>query len=249
MQISDGSDQVRKAAREQMRQGCDQVKIMMSGGVASPYDPLDSLQFSPGEVAAAVEEAGAFGRYVCAHAYTPEAITRAANGGVRTIEHGNLIDDASAALMAKSGMFLIANLVAYYAMRERAKEFGMTPEMLEKNDLVIDGGLKSLEICKRAGVPVAYGSDLLGQLQVDQSREFQLRSEVVKPIDIIRSATTIGAQVVRQEGKLGCVKPGAFADLIVVDGNPLKRLDLLQGQGEHIPLIMQGGKLYKNALK
>lgn len=249
MQISDGSDQVRKAAREQMRQGCDHVKIMMSGGVASPYDPLDSLQFSPGEVAAAVEEAGAFGRYVCAHAYTPEAITRAANGGVRTIEHGNLIDDASAALMAKSGMFLIANLVAYYAMRERAKEFGMTPEMLEKNDLVIDGGLKSLEICKRAGVPVAYGSDLLGQLQVDQSREFELRSEVVKPIDIIRSATTIGAQVVRQEGKLGCVKPGAFADLIVVDGNPLKRLDVLQGQGEHIPLIMQGGKFYKNVLK
>jgi imidazolonepropionase-like amidohydrolase len=248
MQISDGSDQVRKAAREQMRQGCDHVKIMMSGGVASPYDPLDSLQFSPGEVAAAVEEAGAFGRYVCAHAYSPEAITRAANGGVRTIEHGNLIDDASAALMAKNGMFLIANLVAYYAMRERAKEFGMTPEMLEKNDLVIDGGLRSLEICKRAGVPVAYGSDLLGQLQVDQSREFQLRSEVVKPIDIIRSATTIGAQVVRQEGKLGCVKPGAFADLIVVDGNPLKRLDLLQGQGDHIPLIMQGGKLYKNAL-
>jgi imidazolonepropionase-like amidohydrolase len=248
MQISDGSDQVRKAAREQMRQGCDHVKIMMSGGVASPYDPLDSLQFSPGEVAAAVEEAGAFGRYVCAHAYTPEAITRAAAGGVRTIEHGNLIDDASAALMAKSGMFLIANLVAYYAMRERAKEFGMTPEMLEKNDLVIDGGLKSLEICKRAGVPVAYGSDLLGQLQVDQSREFQLRSEVVKPIDIIRSATTIGAQVVRQEGKLGCVKPGAFADLIVVDGNPLKRLDVLQGQGEHIPLIMKGGKFYKNIL-
>jgi imidazolonepropionase-like amidohydrolase len=248
MQISDGSDQVRKAAREQMRQGCDHVKIMMSGGVASPYDPLDSLQFSPGEVAAAVEEAGAFGRYVCAHAYSPEAITRAANGGVRTIEHGNLIDDASAALMAKNGMFLIANLVAYYAMRERAKEFGMTPEMLEKNDLVIDGGLRSLEICKRAGVPVAYGSDLLGQLQVDQSREFQLRSEVVKPIDIIRSATTIGAQVVRQVGKLGCVKPGAFADLIVVDGNPLKRLDLLQGQGDHIPLIMQGGKLYKNAL-
>jgi imidazolonepropionase-like amidohydrolase len=248
MQISDGPDQVRKAAREQMRQGCDHVKIMMSGGVASPYDPLDSLQFSPGEVAAAVEEAHAFGRYVCAHAYSPEAITRAAEGGVRTIEHGNLIDEKSAARMAKSGMFLIANLVAYYAMRERAKEFGMTAEMLEKNDLVIDGGLKSLEICKRAGVPVAYGSDLLGQLQVDQSREFLLRSEVVKPIDIIRSATTVAAQVIRQEGKLGCVKPGALADLIVVDGNPLKRLELFQDQGRHIPLIMQGGKLYKNLL-
>jgi imidazolonepropionase-like amidohydrolase len=248
MEISDGADQVRKAAREQMRQGCDHVKIMMSGGVASPYDPLDSLQFSPGEVAAAVEEARAFGRYVCAHAYSPEAITRAAEGGVRTIEHGNLIDEKSAGLMAENGMFLVANLVAYYAMRERAKEFGMTGEMLEKNDLVIDGALKSLEICKRAGVPVAYGSDLLGQLQVDQSREFLLRSEVVKPIEIIRSATTVAAQVIRQEGRLGCVKPGALADLIVVDGNPLKRLDLFQDQGRHIPLIMQGGRLHKNEL-
>ena len=249
MEVSDGADHVRKSAREQMRQGCDHVKIMMSGGVASPYDPLDSLQFSPGEVAAAVEEARAFGRYVCAHAYTPEAITRAAEGGVRTIEHGNLIDEKSAGLMAKSGMFLIANLVAYYAMRERAREFGMTPEMLEKNDLVIDGALKSLEICKRAGVPVAYGSDLLGQLQVDQSREFLLRSEVVKPIEIIRSATTVAAGVIRQEGKLGCIKAGAFADLIVVDGNPLQKLELFQGQGRHIPLIMQGGKLHKNELR
>jgi len=248
MEVSDGADHVRKASREQMRQGCDHVKIMMSGGVASPYDPLDSLQFSPGEVAAAVEEAHAFGRYVCAHAYSPEAITRAAEGGVRTIEHGNLIDAPSAELMARSGMFLIANLVAYYAMRERAREFGMTPEMLEKNDLVIDGALKSLEICRRAGVPVAYGSDLLGQLQVDQSREFLLRSEVVEPIDIIRSATTVAAQVIRQEGKLGCVKAGAFADLIVVDGNPLQRLELFQDQGRHIPLIMQGGRLHKNEL-
>ena len=139
--------------REQMRQGADHIKIMMSGGVASPYDPLDSLQFTPDEVAAAVEEAHAFGRYVCAHAYTPEAITRAAHGGVRTIEHGNLIDDASAKLMAEKGMFLIANLVAYYAMKERAAEFGMTGDMLAKNDLVIDGGLRSLEICKRAGRP------------------------------------------------------------------------------------------------
>lgn len=248
MEVSDGADNVRRAAREQMRQGCDQIKIMMSGGVASPYDPLDSIQFSMPEVAAAVEEAHAFGRYVCAHAYTPEAITRAANGGVRTIEHGNLIDDKSAKLMAEKGMFLIANLVAYYAMRERAKEFGMTGEMLEKNDLVIDGGLKSLEICKRAGVPVAYGTDLLGQLQIDQGREFLLRSEVQKPIEIIRAATTIGARVVRQEGKLGCIKPGAFADLIVIDGNPLQNLGLFQDQGKHLSLIMKGGKLHKNRL-
>lgn len=248
MEVSDGADNVRRSAREQMRQGVDQIKIMMSGGVASPYDPLDSIQFSENEVAAAVEEAHAFGRYVCAHAYTPEAITRAANGGVRTIEHGNLIDDASAKLMASKGMFLVANIVAYYAMRERAREFGMIGEMLEKNDLVIDGGLKSLEICKRAGVPVAYGTDLLGQLQVDQSREFLLRSEVQKPIEIIRAATLIGAKIVRQEGKLGCIKPGAHADLIVVDGNPIKNLGLFQERGRHLPLIMKGGKFHKNLL-
>lgn len=248
MEVTDGSDTVRKSAREQMRLGADHIKLMMSGGVASPYDPLDSLQFSMGEVHAAVEEAHAFGRYVCAHAYTPEAITRAATGGVRVIEHGNLIDDTSAALMASKGMFLVANLVAYYAMRERAKEFGMIGDMLEKNDLVIDGGLKSLEICKRAGVPVAYGTDLLGQLQVDQSREFLLRSEVLKPIEIIRQATLVGAQVIRQEGKLGCIRPGAYADLIVIDGDPLKDLGLFQGQGKHLSMIMKGGKLHKNRL-
>lgn len=246
--LADGRAEVQKAVREEMRQGCDHVKIMMSGGVASPYDPLDSLQFSMGEVRAAVEEAEAFGRYVCAHAYSPEAIARAAEAGVRTIEHGNLIDDASAKLMADKDMFLVANLVAYYAMKERAAEFGMSGEMLEKNDGVIDGGLKSLEICARARVPVAYGSDLLGQLQVDQSREFQIRSEVVAPMEIVRSATTIAAQVLRQEGKLGCLKPGAHADLLVVDGDPLRNLDLLAGQGKHMTVIMKGGAMHKCTL-
>ena len=244
MCVSDGASEVRKAAREQMRQGADQVKIMMSGGVASPYDPLDSLQFSEGEVAAAVEEAGAFGRYVCAHAYTPAAITRAAHAGVRTIEHGNLIDDASARLMAGKGMFLIANLVAYYAMRERAADFGMSGEMLAKNDMVIDGGLRSLDICRQAGVPVAYGSDLLGELQVDQSREFLLRREVLSNLEIIRSATTIGAQVTRMEGKLGTLRPGAFADLLVLDGDPLADLAVFQDQGAHIAAIMQAGTFH-----
>jgi len=248
MGIADGVSEVRRAAREEMRQGCDQVKIMMSGGVASPYDPLDSLQFSVGEVEAAVEEAQAFGRYVCAHAYTPEAITRAAHAGVRTIEHGNLIDDASARLMAEKGMFLVANLVTYFEMKKRASEYGMNSDMLAKNDLVIDGALKSLEICKRHGVPVAYGTDLLGQLQVAQSEEFSLRARVLSPAEIIRSATTIGAQLVRMEGKIGCLKEDAFADLLVVDGNPLKNLSLLQEQGRYLAAIMKGGRFHKNRL-
>jgi len=245
---SDGVPEVLKSVREQMRQGADHIKIMMSGGVASPYDPLDSLQFSPAEVTAAVEEAKAFGRYVCAHAYSPEAMTRAADCGVRVIEHGNLIDDKTAKLMAEKGMFLVANLVAYYAMRERASEYGMTSDQLAKNDLVIDGGLRSLEICKRAGVPVGYGTDLLGALQVDQSREFTIRSEVLSPIEIIRAATTIGARIVRQEGKIGTLKTGAFADLLLVDGNPLKNLGVLQEQGKHLAAIMKAGQFHKNKL-
>ncbi len=246
--VADGADEVRKSAREQMRQGADHVKIMMSGGVASPYDPLDSLQFSDGEVSAAVEEATAFGRYVCAHAYSAEAITRAARLGVRTIEHGNLIDDASAKAMAGKGMFLVANLVTYYAMKDRAAQFGMSGESLAKNELVLQGGLKSLEICKRHGIPVAYGSDLLGELHWDQSKEFTIRQEVVSPIEIIRSATTIGADVLRMPGKVGTLQAGAFADAILVDGNPLKDLALLGDQGKHLALIMKAGQLHKNRL-
>jgi len=216
--------------------------------VASPYDPLDSRQFSLDEIRAAVEESEAFGRYTQAHAYTPEAIQRAVSRGVRTIEHGNLIDEPTAKLMADRGAYLVANLVAYYAMRERAAHFGMSAEMLAKNDLVIDGGLRSLEICKRAGVAVAYGSDLLGQLQVDQSREFLLRRDVLTPIEIIRQATLVGAEVVGQAGRLGVVAPGAAADLLVVDGDPLVDLALLAGQGERLLVIMQGGRFHKNRL-
>ena len=167
---------------------------------------------------------------------------------MRTIEHGNLIDARSARLMAEKNMFLVANLVAYYAMKERAAEFGMNADMLQKNDMVIDGALRSLEICKAAGVPVAFGSDLLGALQVDQSREFLLRAEVLPALDIIRQATTIGAQVVRMEGKLGTLKPGAFADLIVLDRDPLADLGVFQAQGRHIAAIMKGGAFHKNRL-
>ena len=247
--VVDGADAVRKAVREEMRQGCDQIKIMVSGGVASPYDPLESDQFSDDEIMAAVEEAEAFGRYVCAHAYTARAISRAVSLGVRTIEHGNLIDAEAAAVMAEHGAYLVANLVAYVAMKERAAEYGMPASMLEKNDVVLEGGYRSLEICREAGVKVAYGSDLLGALAVDQSREFSIRTEVQQPIEVIRSATTIAAEVVRRPGQLGTVASGAWADLIVVDDDPLKDMSLLEGQGAHLAAIMKGGTFHKNRLE
>ena len=248
MGIADGVAEVRRAVREEMRQGCDHVKIMMSGGVASPYDPLDSLQFSVGEVEAAVEEATAFGRYVCAHAYTPQAITRAANAGVRTIEHGNLVDAPTAKLMAQKGVYMIPNLVTYDAMKRRAAELGMPREMLEKNDEVLKYGFAELEHCRKAGVRMAYGSDLLGALEDEQTGEFQIRGRVMPAIEVIRSATLIGAEVVRQEGKLGTIAPGAFADLLVVDGDPLKNLGLFKDGGPNLSAIMKGGRFHKNTL-
>jgi imidazolonepropionase-like amidohydrolase len=248
MAIADGVDAVRAVVREELRQGADAIKIMVSGGVASPYDPLDSRQFSIPEIAVAVEEATAFKRYVLAHAYTPEAITRAVGQGVRTIEHGNLIDTPTAELLARSQGYLVANLVAYVTMKERAAQFGMSAEKLEKNELVLKGGFESLEICRKAGIKVGFGSDLLGQLQEEQSREFLLRAQVVSPLEAIRSATLIGAEIVRMPGRLGIIEPGAIADLLLVDGDPVVNLELLQHQGRSLAAIMKAGRFHKNLL-
>ena len=167
---------------------------------------------------------------------------------MRTVEHGNLIDDAAAKLMAEKGMFLVANLVTYYAMKERAAKFGMTPESLEKNDIVLEGGLRSLEICKRHGVPVAYGSDLLGELHWDQSREFTLRREVVAPIEIIRSATTIAAQdpALGRQGRHA--RPRRLCRSAGGRRRSLQDLALLEDQGKHLSVIMKAGQFHKRRL-
>jgi imidazolonepropionase-like amidohydrolase len=198
LEVVDGADAVRKAVREQLRQGVDQIKIMVSGGVASPYDPLDSRQFTLEEIGAAVEEAEAFGRYTQAHAYTPDAITRAVSKGVRTIEHGNLIDAPTARLMAERGAYLVPTLVAYDALKRRGPDYGLSSYSLAKNELVLHAGLRSLDIARAAGVKIGFGSDLLGQLQNDHCAEFMLRREAMSAPDIIRSATLVNAEIVRQ---------------------------------------------------
>ena len=240
---------MRKAAREQMRQGADHVKIMMSGGVASPYDPLDSLQFSKARCARRWRRRTAFGRYVCAHAYSAEAITRAARLGVRTIEHGNLIDDAAAKLMAEKGMFLVANLVAYYAMKERAAQVRHDARRAwRRTRSCIEGacGRSRSASARRAGRlrQRPPGRAALGP----EPRVHRSGARWWRPIEIIRSATTIAAQILRLEGKVGTLAPGAFADLLVVDGDPLKDLALLEDQGKHLSVIMKAGKFHKNRL-
>jgi imidazolonepropionase-like amidohydrolase len=245
--IVDGVPEMLRAVRDELRKGADFIKIMVSGGVASQSDPLEALQFRIDEIEAACEEATNWGTYVAAHAYTAAAIKRAVAAGVRTIEHGNLIDAEAAAMMAARGAFIVPTLVAYDAMKRRGAEYGLSPYSLEKNEKVLEAGLRSLELCKAAGVEIAFGSDLLGQLQDDQSREFQIRAEVLTPREVIHSATITNARLLRQEGQLGEIVAGAHADLLVVDGNPYQDLNLLQEQGAHLSAIMKGGRFYKRA--
>ena len=246
--IADGVPDMVKAVRDELRKGADQIKIMVSGGVASLLDPLESLQFRIDEIEAAVDEARRWGTYVCAHAYSAGAIERAVRAGVRTIEHGNLIDAATAKVVAEHDAFVVPTLIAYDALKRRGADYGLTKISLDKNDRVLNAGLQSLEICKAAGVKMGFGSDLLGQLQNDQCNEFLIRSQIISPQDVIRSATLVNAEILRQTGKLGELVPGAHADLLVVDGNPYKDMSVFLNDGARLPAIMVGGKFVKNAL-
>jgi imidazolonepropionase-like amidohydrolase len=246
--VADGVDAVRQAAREELRRGAHQVKIMASGGVASPSDPIWNLQYSPDEMHAIVEEARGWRTYAMAHAYTPEAVQRAVRAGVRTIEHGNLIDAETARLMAEHGAYLVPTLVTYFMIREFGRALRFPETSLRKVEDVLDAGLASLEVAREAGVPMGFGTDLLGETHEHQSKEFGIRAKVLSAAEILRSATLVNAEILNRSGELGVVAPGALADLLVVDGNPLEDVSVLDGQGERLLLIMKDGALLKCAL-
>jgi imidazolonepropionase-like amidohydrolase len=221
--------------------GADQIKVMASGGVASPTDPIDALGYSEDELRAIVQEATSRGTYVMAHAYTAAAIARAVRCGVRTIEHGNLVDAQAAALMARLGSYAVPTLVTYDALAGEGARLGLPPDSVAKVAQVREAGLRSLEIFRTAGVKMGFGSDLLGASHRLQSEELRLRAQVLSPAEVIASATVIGAQVLGMEDRLGRLVPGALADLLLVDGDPLRSLDCLLGQGEGIALVMKAG--------
>ncbi|MGA8380413.1 MAG: amidohydrolase family protein [Stellaceae bacterium] len=243
--IADGVSECRRAARDELRKGATQIKIMASGGVASPYDPVWNLQYSEEEVRAIVEEARAWHTYVMAHAYTPAAIGRSIDFGVRSIEHGNLIDEATAELVASADAFVVPTLVTFDALHRFGRELGFPEASLKKLGDVREAGLRSLEILQAADVKIGFGTDLLGPMHRHQSHEFAIRAEAMTPIDIIRSATTVNADLLNRKGEFGVVAPDARADLIAVDGNPLADIALLDGQGEHLTHIMKDGMYYK----
>ena len=239
--VCDGVDAVRRAARDQLRTGAHHVKIMLSGGVASPTDRIDSLQFSADEVRAVVEEAGNAQRYVTGHAYTAQAVNRGLELGVRCIEHGNLIDDESVRLFREKDAFLVPTLVTYEYLRSEGAGAGLPPASQAKVGVVLEAGLEALDRASRGGVRIAFGTDLLGTMQVHQSDEFRIRGKVQTAADVLRSATIVGAELLGRAGELGVVAEGAVADLLVVDGNPLADAAVLADPAR-VTAVIQGGR-------
>ncbi|WP_231502511.1 amidohydrolase family protein [Herbaspirillum sp. RV1423] len=243
--IVDGVDEVRKAVREEMRGGANQIKIMASGGVASQTDPIGNLQFSIDEIKAIVEEATSHQTYVMAHAYTSAAIKRVVELGVRTIEHGNLVDDAAAQTMAKAGAYMVPTLVTYDAMMRVGAQVGVPALALEKNEIVRMKGIEALETLKRNNVKMGLGTDLLGDMHEFQNDELTIRARVLGNLEVLRQATLNGAEIIGKQGVLGVVAEGAIADLLLVDGNPLSDISVLTGQGERIDMVMKEGKIIR----
>jgi imidazolonepropionase-like amidohydrolase len=150
--------------------------------------------------------------------------------------------------MATRGAYLVPTLVAYDSLKKRGPQFGLSKYSLAKNDKVLAAGLHSLEMCRAAGVKIGFGSDLLGQLQTDHCNEFTIRAEAMRPQEVICSATLINAEIVRAEGKLGEIVPGAHADLLVVDGDPYRDLGVFRNDGSRLSAIMARGRFVKNTL-
>jgi imidazolonepropionase-like amidohydrolase len=247
-QIADGVDEVRKAVRNEIRRGAHHIKIMGSGGVASPTDRIDSLGYSIAEIEAIVDETRAANRYVSAHAYTASAVNRALKAGVRTIEHGNLIDETSIPLFLENDAYLIMNLVTYWALANEGTQNGVPRNILAKLDNVLEGGFKSLELAAKSGIKLLYGSDLLGPMQIHQNREFIMRKDFQSSIEIIRSATSMPASMLGMQGLIGSLEVGAFADLIVLENDPIEDISLMS-HPEKFTAVMQGGNFIRSSLR
>ncbi|HTN12707.1 MAG TPA: amidohydrolase family protein [Acetobacteraceae bacterium] len=246
--VADGVDEVRRAAREELREGAMFIKIMANGGVASPTDPIAWQGYSEDEMRAIVGEAEDAETYVAAHLYTSAAIARAVRAGVHSLEHCNRIDAATAKLAAEAGCVAVPTLVTYEALAQDGPRYGFPPGSIAKIEDVRGAGIESLSIMRDAGLVMAYGTDLLGETQVRQSEEFAIRARVLDSAGIIAAATTIAARLIGYEGRLGVVRPGALADLIVVDGDPFGNAAILATPERSVRAVVQGGRVHRAAL-
>ncbi len=240
-EVVDGVDPLRKAVRERFRRGAHAIKLMTSGGVMSLADPIRIPQYSADEIRAVTDEAARRGSYVAAHAYSPEAIRHSIDNGVRSIEHGNLLDTETAAAMAAAGAFLVPTLAAYDAMERRGAEINMAAVSRQKNSEVLDAGRTAIERARAAGVCVGFGTDLMGILEDEQLNGLRLQVEVDGVLTALRSATSVNADLIRHP-RLGRVQEGCVADLLILDGNPVDDPAVLWSPATQ-RTIVQGGQV------
>ena len=246
--VVDGVDAVRRVVREQLRRGASFIKFCGSGGVSTTSDPLDGIQFSDSEVRAIVEEVENHLVYCTAHIHPDRALKRAINLGVHCIEHGTLIEPDTARMAAEKGTFIVPTLAVIAGLSERGEEFGYPRESLDKLARIKDEAVERLRHMKSAGVQVGFGTDLIGAIQPMQCIEFGLRSPVFSNFEILHQATGMNARIIGAQGEIGQIVQGAYADILVVDGNPLEDLKLMEDDGAHIPVVMKGGSFHRNRL-
>jgi imidazolonepropionase-like amidohydrolase len=246
--VVDGVDDARKAARDEVRKGAQFIKIMANGGAASNHFPRPYLGYSMEELRVFQEEADKAKMYVSVHTHTDEAVARALELGIHSIEHATLITPETAATAAKQGAIVTPTISAYEAQIREGEKLKLDPAFVERLKWVRARGPESLEIMKAAGVKLAYGTDVLGSMWSYQSEEFMIRNEVLSALEVIKSATLNAAELCRMPGKIGTIAPGAFADLLVVERDPLKDISVLAEQGRYMSAIMKNGKFIKNQL-
>lgn len=241
--VCDGEAEVRKGARELLRMGADHIKMMLSGGVASPTDRVDQVQFSVAEIRAAVDEAQRAGKYVLAHAYTAESIVQGLNAGVRSFEHGNLMKAETAAAIKAADAYYVPTLVTYEVLVKEAAKWGMAAGSVAKADGLLEAGLEALSLADEAKVAIAFGTDLLAGMQRHQAAEFRLRAQVQPPLSILQSATVIGARLVGLSDSIGQIAPGFCADIVGVSGNPAESSTVLADADQTVRLVVSRGQI------
>ena len=239
--ISDGVPQCLKNARDQFRTGADFLKIMASGGVASPTDALTNVQFTPEEIQAITSVARSYKSFATAHAYTIETVRQAIDNGVKSIEHGNMIDEDTARYMAENDVFLTPTLIAYSEMANPRWGSFLPPENARKNEAVLNAGFESLRIASRAGVTMCYGTDLLGPLDIAQTKEFMLRAQVLSPTAILQSATINPARLLGKADVLGQIRRGFTADALILTKNPLEDISVLDDPEHNLLAVIKDG--------
>jgi len=250
--IADSPDEVRLRAREQLRSGASQIKLMAGGGVASPYNPIESTQYTEPEIRAAVEAAENWGTYVTVHAYTPRAIRQAVAAGVKCIEHGHLIDEPTPKLLADKGIWW--SLQPFLDDEDAPP---LSPQSRKKALEVFAGTDNAYQLAKKYKVKTAFGTDILFDARI-ASRQGAILAKMVRrytPAEALEMATADNGELMALSGfinpypgKLGVVEEGALADLLLVDGDPLENIKLLEDADKNLLVIMKDGMIYKNTL-